>query len=385
MSHKARMRGESGACNVCATPCSLCMHLSQDTMGSKTDEFSDETCRVNVASQYSVNGGDTSTSFKSKACDSLQHTTSETSNLISVNSSHDSLSENADSKATLRSSHLSDTLEVEMLPKLCSGGTTEEVELSPKPLRDLYSGAFASKDEDPKVEAHDDNISCVSRANDAYASVSNNSKNVDRKNLSCSSASVSSLGPEESKKVHESALSEMPSSNKETDAGSSSPKVQSPYFQLLSSKSFSFNVSFTDLEKDPSTDIQEKLPGHALGHIDSLLVQDALAAGVPDQKPVASKATNIPMNFCPKEEAGNINDRGIPTGEVLKCLNPGEQEEKSSDFDIREPPLQSVSGDDSDESDIVEHDVSNLFFFWPFLMNYVLFLSASNPFFSRSS
>lgn len=240
MSHKDRMRGDSGACNVCATPCSLCMHLSQATMGSKTDEFSDETCRLNVASQYSVNGGDTSASFKSKACDSLQHTTSETSNLVSVNSSHDSLSENADSKATLRSSNVSDTLEVEMLPKVSSGGTTEMVELSPKPLHDLYSGAFANKDEDPKgVEAHDDNISCVSRANDAYASVSNNSKNVDRKNLSCSSVSVSSLGLGESKKAHESSLSEMPPSKKETDAGSSSPKVQIPYLQLLSSKSLS--------------------------------------------------------------------------------------------------------------------------------------------------
>ncbi|KAH7538460.1 hypothetical protein FEM48_Zijuj03G0201600 [Ziziphus jujuba var. spinosa] len=326
MSRKVHMRGESGACNVCAAPCSSCMHFSRAIMGSKTDEYSDENCRVNIGSQYSVNGGDTSSSFKSKTCDSLQHTTSETSNLISVNSSHDSLSENADSKATLRSSNVADTLEVEMLPKLSSGGTTEEVELSPKPLCDIYSGAFTNKYEDPKgVEAHDDNISCVSRVNDAYASASNASRSVDRKNLSCSSASVSSLGPEESRKAHELVLSEMPPS-KDVGAGISSPKG--------------------------------KLPEGSLGHVDSSLVKDALADVVSDHKTVACKVTDR-KKICLKAEAGNINDDGTPTNEVLKCSDQGqgEQEEKSSELGIGEPHLPSMSGDESDESDIVEHDV----------------------------
>ncbi|XP_060675600.1 protein PARALOG OF AIPP2 isoform X6 [Ziziphus jujuba] len=335
MSRKVHMRGESGACNVCAAPCSSCMHFSRAIMGSKTDEYSDENCRVNIGSQYSVNGGDTSSSFKSKTCDSLQHTTSETSNLISVNSSHDSLSENADSKATLRSSNVADTLEVEMLPKLSSGGTTEEVELSPKPLCDIYSGAFTNKYEDPKgVEAHDDNISCVSRVNDAYASASNASRSVDRKNLSCSSASVSSLGPEESRKAHELVLSEVPPS-KDVGAGISSPK-----------------------EKKPSSYIQGKLPEGSLGHVDSSLVKDALADVVSDHKTVACKVTD-PKKICLKAEAGNINDDGTPTNEVLKCSDQGqgEQEEKSSELGIGEPHLPSMSGDESDESDIVEHDV----------------------------
>uniref|UniRef100_A0A6P6G1F4 uncharacterized protein LOC107414721 isoform X6 n=1 Tax=Ziziphus jujuba TaxID=326968 RepID=A0A6P6G1F4_ZIZJJ len=335
MSRKVHMRGESGACNVCAAPCSSCMHFSRAIMGSKTDEYSDENCRVNIGSQYSVNGGDTSSSFKSKTCDSLQHTTSETSNLISVNSSHDSLSENADSKATLRSSNVADTLEVEMLPKLSSGGTTEEVELSPKPLCDIYSGAFTNKYEDPKgVEAHDDNISCVSRVNDAYASASNASRSVDRKNLSCSSASVSSLGPEESRKAHELVLSEVPPS-KDVGAGISSPK-----------------------EKKPSSYIQGKLPEGSLGHVDSSLVKDALADVVSDHKTVACKVTD-PKKICLKAETGNINDDGTPTNEVLKCSDQGqgEQEEKSSELGIGEPHLPSMSGDESDESDIVEHDV----------------------------
>lgn len=224
MNHKVHMRGESGACNVCAAPCSSCMHFNQALMASKADEFSDETGRVNVASQYSVNGGDTLSSFKSKTCDNLQHTTSETSNLMSVSSSHDSLSENADSKAALGSSR--DALDIEVHP-LSSGGTTGEVRISPKPVSASYPRGFVKKFEDSKVvEAHDDDISCVSRANDAYLLVSNSSGNMDRKNPSCSSASVSSLGSEESKKRHESKLSEMPSS-KDADAGSTSPKVQS--------------------------------------------------------------------------------------------------------------------------------------------------------------
>lgn len=222
MSQKVRMRGESGACNVCAAPCSSCMHLDRALMASKTDEFSDETCRVIVASQFSVNGGDTSSSFKSKTCDSLQHTTSETSNLLSVNSSHDSLFENADSKAALRASD--GALDVDILP-LSSGGATGEVGASLKPHCNLYPRGFSNKYEGSKVlEVHDDDISCVSKANDAHVAVSNNNRNIDRKNMSCSSASVSSLGPEESKKGHESILRDMPSSK---DADTSSPKVQS--------------------------------------------------------------------------------------------------------------------------------------------------------------
>jgi len=117
MSKKVHMRGESGTCNVCSAPCSSCMHLNRALMGSRTEEFSDESCRVNAVSQYSVNESGTLSSLKSRASDNLQHTTSETSNLHSVNSSHDSFSENADSKSTLRSTIISDALDVEMLPK----------------------------------------------------------------------------------------------------------------------------------------------------------------------------------------------------------------------------------------------------------------------------
>lgn len=91
-------------------------------------------------------------------------------------------------------------------------------------------------------------------------------------------------------------------------------------------------------------------------------MEDASADGLPDLKSVACKATNIPMKLYAKQESGNINDGEIPTDDVLKHLNSGEQVEKCSEFDIRES-RQCVCGDESDESDVVEHDVSVYYFF----------------------
>ena len=248
MSRKVCQSGESGACNVCAAPCSSCMHLSEAFMDSKNDEFSDETCRLNVTSQYSVTGVDTSSSVKSKRCGSSQPATSETSNPMSVSSSHDSLSENADSKAALRSSD--DALEIGRRPPSSSAPTTGEVGLSPKPLSSLHPAGFLNKHGDSKsLQAHDDDFSCVSRATDAYVAVTNSSRNVDRKNISCSSTSDSSLGIDGSKKRLES-ISFDTSPSKDGDASSNSPKVQNPYLDVL--VNISLNVCGTDFEEDQS-------------------------------------------------------------------------------------------------------------------------------------
>ena len=317
MSKKVHMRGESGTCNVCSAPCSSCMHLNRPLMGSKTEEFSDESCRVNVASQYSVNESRTLYSIKNRASDSLQHTTSETSNLLSVNSSHDSFSENADSKATLRSSVVSDALEdVEMLPKLTSGGTIAEDQLSSKPQFVLDQRISSNMYEESKaVEGHDDNISSVSRANDANEAVRNHNRNINN-----STASISSLGPEGSGKatyLNKLGSSKIPPS-KDLDAGSSPPKVRR---------------------------------GRPVGGI-----------------------SEVSMKKYPKSEAETDKDSGDPPDEAMKSSDQDEHDDKSNEkvelTDMQEPPLQSVSGDESDESDIVEQDVSNdphphpLFFFF---------------------
>lgn len=217
MKRKVLLRVESGACDVCAAPCSSCMHLNQALMVSKTNEFSDETSHVNMTSLNSINVGDVSSSFKKRACEGVQNTTSETSNLVSVNSNHDSLSENADSKPMPRCVDLSDAVEVEMHPKLLSVENAEWVEQYPK------ARACSNRHEDSRFTHDDNNISCIGRANDVHVADNNQSRNTNKK-LTCSSASVSSLNQEYARRAHETIFSRMPSS-KHTVSRSNSQKV----------------------------------------------------------------------------------------------------------------------------------------------------------------
>ncbi|KAL4377299.1 hypothetical protein GQ457_02G039610 [Hibiscus cannabinus] len=182
MSQKVRAKAESGICNVCSAPCSSCMHLSVAQMGSKSEEFSDETDHVAVASQYSIN--------EDKTGDSLYHSPSEASNILNVNSSHDSYSENLESKA---------------------------------------SAIPSSK----VVESHVDSISSAGRVTDANIACN---KDLDCKNSSHSSETVCSLGSGKVPSSQKLDLSELPSI-KEVDSGSSSPRIQIPYSHSGSSKS----------------------------------------------------------------------------------------------------------------------------------------------------
>ncbi|XP_022743833.1 uncharacterized protein LOC111294704 [Durio zibethinus] len=190
-------------CNACFSACSSCIHLSQ--MELKSDEFSDETDRFTVASQYSIN--------EDKTGDSLQHTPSEASNLHSVNSSHDSYSENIESKATIRPSDASVVLEYLGIQRTFSN---------------KYDGCLG-------VEGHDDNISCASTASDANAAFSYCNKDLDGKNSSRSSASVCSLGSGKVFSSQKLDLSELPSI-KEVDAGTSSLRTQSSNLHFQSGK-----------------------------------------------------------------------------------------------------------------------------------------------------
>ncbi|XVE90390.1 hypothetical protein DITRI_Ditri20bG0073900 [Diplodiscus trichospermus] len=197
MSQKVHIKAESGTCNVCSGR-SSCMHLRIAQMGSKSDEFSDETERVAVASQFSVN--------EDKTGDSLQHIPSEASNLLSVNSIL-SDSENIENKATIRASDVLENVGIQR------------------------NGSQAVEGHD-----HDDNISCASRAPDADAGFSYCDKDLASKNSSLSSASVCSLG---SKKVlcsQKLDLSEL-LSVKVVDNDISSLRRQSPYSHSQTGKS----------------------------------------------------------------------------------------------------------------------------------------------------
>ncbi|OIV99648.1 hypothetical protein TanjilG_17458 [Lupinus angustifolius] len=71
------MRIESGTCNVCAAPCSSCMHHNQALTGSKVEESSDENHHLGEASQYSMDDGDgpsSSTSRPSKIANGSHQT-----------------------------------------------------------------------------------------------------------------------------------------------------------------------------------------------------------------------------------------------------------------------------------------------------------------------
>lgn len=287
MSQKVYTKAESGTCNVCSAPCSSCMHLRVAQMGLKSDEFSDETDCVPVASQYSIN--------EDKAGDRLHHSPSEASNLLSVNSSHDSYSENIESKATLRP----------------SDDVLEDVEIQ----RTISNKCDGSK----CVEGHDDNISGPSRSSDANVAFSYCNKGLDSKN---SSASVCSLGSGKVPSSHKLDLSELPSI-KEVDVGNSSLRTQSPYFHSRSGKG-------------------------AVGG-----------------------SSDISPKIHPKSEADIGYNKGEPLDKAGKSLKEDEQDDLNELVklpDKQESPLETISEDESYESDATEHDVSNFVFFFFFLI-----------------
>ncbi|CAK7333687.1 unnamed protein product, partial [Dovyalis caffra] len=366
MRQKVRTRAESGTCNVCSAPCSSCMHLKLACMGSKGDEFSDETCRVTASSQYSNNDGDGLVSSKSRARDSLQHTTSEASNLLSVSSSHDSLSENAESKANIRSSDADASADSQMLPKLSSGRAVAEDQFSLKPQCLSDQKAFSKKHGDFKSEeGHDDNMSCVSRAVDTSKVVSYPNKNLDRNNLLRSSA----LEVEGSGKAlfsHKSDSLETPSND--ADAGSSSPKVQTKCLSLnANGKRFDEDPSLHDHGKPfecPMEQVNLSLSKKAASNIDcgsNLAAHNNADNDANGKSTINADSSKVSCKIYSKLESEADKDSGDQSDKGFKCPDQGGLEEKLNESDeltdTQEPPLQSASGDESDESEILEHDV----------------------------
>ncbi|XP_024011765.1 remodeling and spacing factor 1 isoform X2 [Eutrema salsugineum] len=105
MDQRGFSKVDSGTCNVCSAPCSSCMHRNVGFTGSKSDESSDENGGV-AGSQCSVYEDRLLPSLVVNARSSSNNTASEASNL--VNPTHDALSENAESKETIRRIGISD-------------------------------------------------------------------------------------------------------------------------------------------------------------------------------------------------------------------------------------------------------------------------------------
>ncbi|KAJ6296781.1 hypothetical protein OIU78_022495 [Salix suchowensis] len=323
MRRKVHTSTESGTCNVCFAPCSSCMHLNLACMGSKGDAFSDETCHVTASSQFSYNDGDGLASFKSRACDSLQHTTSEASNLLSVSSSHDSLSENAESKVNRKSSDADASAESHMHPKMTSGRAVAEDQFSPKAESFPDQKTFSKTHVNSKSEeGHDDNISCVSRANYASEVVSYHNKNLDMNNCLHSSA-LEAEGSGKALLSHKSCSFETPSND--VDAGSSSPKVQTATIDCV-------------------------------GNLAAPNIADNQANG---KSTLDADGSKVSCKINSKLELDADKDSGDQADEGFKCSDQIERKEKLNEPDELAdiPMLQSASGDESDESEILEHDV----------------------------
>lgn len=370
-------------------------------MGSKSDESSDENCQGNAVSQYSVN--DVLPPFKSRTCDNLQNTASEISNLVSANSSHGSFSENAQSKAVLDACE-----DVEMLP---SDNTVEDHLLSePKCVSDQR--CLSNKYEDPKgLEVHDDNVSCIIENKDEKSDYS-----ADRK---CRAGLVSTVCQEglgkkvhlqigsgncdisEGEKVHNN--SEQPSSYTQDSAQTGPPSLSTP-LEVPSLKDIdigtgsqggglaSCNPIIKDLVESSSSLLKEELPECSIEHINSSSTIDVALNVVSGDKSARydSADTNVNGKTIPiggSPVASNevhpdevqidkdVKDR--PT-EASKCTDQDEEAKKCGDLpkllDIGKPSCQSQLVDESDESDIVEHDVSFDAFFVAYISKTIGFI-----------
>ncbi|KAK1325460.1 hypothetical protein QJS10_CPA01g02909 [Acorus calamus] len=131
---------------------------------------------------------------------------SEASNLFSASSSHDSVSENAESKAPMKAFNTCDASEDIVMPPNLSGETVKKDQLSdctsPRNRDASVVGKASSSNvyEDQRgLECHGDNISCVSgiRIRDMTAASSSGLEDLDRKNLSlgvCSKESSEKKG-----------------------------------------------------------------------------------------------------------------------------------------------------------------------------------------------
>ncbi|XP_023007452.1 uncharacterized protein LOC111499947 isoform X2 [Cucurbita maxima] len=349
MNQPVHMRGESGTCNVCSAPCSSCMHLQRAHTVSKTEEFSDETSHVNFTSQYSANGADAISSVKSRAC---------ASSLLSVSSGHDSFSENADSTATIRSSNWDDTsVDVDMRKQLYSGIVAEGHIASESSVQTVLE-----KHESIGAEGHDDNTSCISGSSNANMAVVSHQKIMDNKKLSHGSASVGSLCREGSDKVVFSsklAFSEIPASKEVHNSSTDERALHSlsPSGKPLSEMGF---------EQNSSTCVKEEPLESSMVHNDSL-TREAVSVPPHGEKSVTNTCnkvcddSKVPSQILLKSEKEIHDDRNEPPDEDVKNQHEDEQDENFRDLsgksDVKEPYLQSASGSESDESDIVEHDV----------------------------
>lgn len=183
---------ECSMCNVSATPCSSSMHLEQmaSVMGTKVDEFSDEACKRRAACGSSSSDVDLLSPSSSSGCNGRQHTSSELSNVFSACCSHDSFSENVESKATLKSTDVSENIEMHV--KVTTGPTAEGKHAFPK-VQIIYPQIYSNQlPKQKEMDCLSDNVLCISRS-DYAKMMGDHHGDANMKDLLCTSASVDSV------------------------------------------------------------------------------------------------------------------------------------------------------------------------------------------------
>ena len=365
------MRVESGTCNVCSAPCSSCMHNSRAllAMESKIDGGSSCSSCATKEADSSFICAEGMPLYKSRICDDLQRAASEASNLLSASSSHDSYSENAESKAKARTSATCEASEdINMPPFLPLRETVENQFLQEKSLfssdshitSDLSHRICSQKDEEQRgLGCHGNNISSITGVKDSNIKIGHDNMDLDNKNATCSCASADVLlsreventvqsedkdcfhtsgfekgqgncrsqvtCPEESfqKKCADSAntafsdkpyLAEMHLPNR-----SSSPKVQSPCFPSQNGNAICYNsdckVSVGSASFQCHID-GESSPGPQKA-VDGNLAKNKLPSNNGNSK-ASYTGTDAVKITDPCLENKNGSDKGISSDEVMK-------------------------------------------------------------------
>ncbi|KAJ8774424.1 hypothetical protein K2173_016870 [Erythroxylum novogranatense] len=180
-SGKLHVKEESGSCDMSASPSSSFLLSEQQAspVGRKTDgDLSDNTSREKVCSHVDpdILSG-TSSGYNRK-----QHLSSEISNHASASSSHDSFSENEESKDTPRASDISVCTEVKV-----DGFQTASTNLKAAQSHERH---FSNQCQTSKeMEAFSDNISCISGSKCSEKVTVDSNSDIE-KNVEHSSASV---------------------------------------------------------------------------------------------------------------------------------------------------------------------------------------------------
>ncbi|GMQ04378.1 hypothetical protein CsSME_00049812 [Camellia sinensis var. sinensis] len=162
-------------------------------MGRKSGNLSDEISQEKAACPGFSKDDVSPSPLEIRACSDRRHTSSETSNPLSVSSSHDSSIENEESKAIPRVSDASEGISMLLKAAVSHAAAEDEGFLEPK----FFCGnkTISNQLEMKKVsECNGDDTSCISGPESPNMS-GDHRCDIDRKNVSCSSASVSSFLP----------------------------------------------------------------------------------------------------------------------------------------------------------------------------------------------